>query len=209
MGRSGEELLTWLLRRHAETYLTRHQFEHAETALELAGVHERSASSPGAAVFADLTGYTRLTEESGDAAAAAVALRLADVVSDIAARHRGTVVKMLGDGVHLHFAVPADAVLASLDVVESVRPAGLPPAHIGIEAGPMVYDEGDYFGRTVNVAARIAGQAVADQVLVGEGLASLAAPPGVRLEPMGEVELKGIADRVTLHRAVRDQPAGR
>ena len=51
--------------------------------------------------------------------------------------------------------------------MDTVRRAGLPPAHIGVNAGPMIYDEGDYFGRTVNIAARIASEAGPDQVFVG------------------------------------------
>jgi adenylate cyclase len=207
MGRSGEEMLAWLYRRHSEMYLTQHQFDHAEAALEEAGVHERSAPHPGAAAFADLSGYTRLTEEAGDEVAAAVSLKLAVVVSEIAARHQGTVVKMLGDGVHFHFGEPRDAVLASLDVVDSVRPQGLPPAHVGIEAGPMIYDEGDYFGRTVNLAARIAAQAGPDQVLVGEGFASLVPASRFRLVEVGAFELKGISLPITLYEAVRDDEA--
>ena len=97
-GRSGEDLLTWLFRRHSETFMTQHAIEHAEVALEHAGVHRRTAPNAGAAAFADLSGYTRLTEQAGDDAAALVSIALADLVSEIAARHRGTVVKMLGDG---------------------------------------------------------------------------------------------------------------
>jgi adenylate cyclase len=203
-GRSGEDLLTWLYRRHSEAFLLEHTIEHAEVALENAGVHRRRDPHPGAAAFADLSGYTRLTEELGDDAAARVSIALADLVSEVAARHRGTVVKMLGDGVHFHFADPRDAVLASLDIVEGVEPRGLPPAHIGVEAGPRVYDEGDYFGRTVNVAARIASQARAGQVFVGEGFASLVPPVGFRLREVGARELKGFARPMTLYEAVRD-----
>lgn len=202
-GRSGEDLLTWLFRRHSETFMREHHIKHAEVALEAAGVHERSDPHPGAAAFADLTGYTRLTEEAGDDAAASVSLALADLVSEIAARHRGTVVKMLGDGVQFHFAEPRDAVLASLDVVEGVGPRGLPSAHVGVEAGPMIYDEGDYFGRTVNVAARVASEARSDQVFVGEGFANLVRPDGFLLREVGTFELKGIADPMTLYEAER------
>ena len=66
MGRSGEDLLGWLYRRHAETFSTDHQFTHVETALEHAGVRPRPAPGVEAAAFADLTGYTSLTEEAGD-----------------------------------------------------------------------------------------------------------------------------------------------
>ena len=75
---------------------------------------------------------------------------------------------MLGDGVLFHFKDPQDAVMASLEILDRVRPAGLPPAHVGVNAGPMIYEEGDYFGRTVNIAARIASQAGPDQVFLGE-----------------------------------------
>jgi adenylate cyclase len=95
-----------------------------------------------------------------------VSLKLAELVTEIASRHRGHVVKMLGDGVHFHFEDPYNAVTASLEIVDSVRPAGLPPAHVGVNAGPMIYEEGDYFGRTVNIAARIASRAGPDQVFV-------------------------------------------
>jgi adenylate cyclase len=203
-GRSGEQLIAWLFRRHQEAYMRAHLFDHAETALEEAGVHQRAAPHPAAAAFADLTGYTRLTEEAGDDAAARVALTLADLVSEIAMVHMGTVVKMLGDGVHFHFPDARHAVLACLDIVDAVGPRGLPPAHIGVEAGPMIYDEGDYFGRTVNVAARIAAQAKADQVFVGEGFAELVPPDGFRLREVGTFELKGIAEPMTLYEAVRD-----
>jgi adenylate cyclase len=203
MGHSGEQMLGWLFRRHAETFFTEHQFEHVETALEEAGVRRRSPRGVEAAVFADLTGYTRLTEKAGDEAAAEVSLTLAQLVSEVAARYRGEVVKMLGDGVHFHFRDPGDAIRASLEIVDMVRPRGLPPAHIGVNAGPMIYDEGDYFGRTVNIAARIASQASADQVFVGEDARRAVKADGFRLVEVGAFELKGIAQPVTIYEARR------
>src|SRR5215217_6933791 len=193
MGHSGEQMLSWLFRRHAEVFLTEHQFEHVETALEEAGVRQKAPRGIEAAAFADLSGYTRLTEEAGDDVAAQVSLTLAQLVNEVAAQHRGDVVKMLGDGVHFHFRDPGDAVRASLEIVESVAPRGLPPAHVGVNAGPMIYDEGDYFGRTVNIAARIASQAGPDQVFVGEDVLPHITPSGFRLVEVGAFELKGIA----------------
>jgi adenylate cyclase len=204
VGRSGEDLLGWLFRRHAEKFELEHTFDHLETALEDAGVHRRREGRPKASVFADLTGYTRLTEESGDEVAASVSTRLADLVSEVASRHDGLVVKMLGDGVHFHFDDPRAAVMASLDVADAVGPAGLPPAHIGVNAGPVIYDEGDYFGRTVNIAARIAAQADAGQVFVGADVVPLVEPRGFRLIEVGAFELKGIRDPVVVLQAVRD-----
>jgi adenylate cyclase len=202
-GRSGEALLGWLFRRHSEVFMTEHQFEHVETALEQARVRRRSPRSAEAAVFADLTGYTQLTEETGDEAAAETALELAQLVSEIAARHRGSTVKLLGDGAFLHFRDPADAVRASLEIVALAPSHRLPPAHVGVNSGPMLYDEGDYFGRTVNIAARIASQAQAGQVYVGEALARSVPEDGFRLHEVGEFELKGIAKTVTIFEAIR------
>jgi adenylate cyclase len=203
-GRSGEDLLGWLYRRHSEKFEQEHMFEHLETALENAGVHRKAERRPQASVFADLTGYTRLTEEAGDEVAARVSMTLADLVAGVASRHEGLVVKMLGDGVHFHFDDPHDAVIASLDVIDAVQPAGLPPAHIGVNAGPVIYDEGDYFGRTVNIAARIAAKAGAGQVYVGSDVVPLIEPRGFQLIEVGAFELKGIKDPVTVLQAVRE-----
>lgn len=203
VGRSGEDLLGWLFRRHSDVFSTEHQFQHVETALELAGVRPRPARTMEAAVFADISGFTELTERSGDEAAAGVALTLAEVATDTASRHRGAVVKLLGDGVLLHFKDSADAVRASLDIVEKVPTLGLPPAHVGVQAGPMLYEEGDYFGRTVNLASRIANQAGPGQVFVGEAVADNASEDGFQFVEAGNFPLKGIADEVMIFQAVR------
>ena len=138
-----------------------------------------------------------------------MSLKLAELVNEIASLHKGHVVKMLGDGVHFHFEDPHDAVSASLEIVDSVRPAGLPPAHIGVNAGPMIYDEGDYFGRTVNIAARIAAQAGPDQVFVGPDVAAHVRPGEFHLVEVGAFDLKGIQEAMTLFQAVRnDENAG-
>jgi adenylate cyclase len=204
MGHSAEQIMSWLLRRQGEAFLTEHQFLHVETALEEAGIRQRSPRRNEAAAFADLSGYTKLTEEAGDDVAAHVSLTLAELVSEVAEEHRGEVVKMLGDGVHFHFRDPGDAVRASLEIVDTVAPRGLPPAHVGVNAGPMIYDGGDYFGRTVNIAARIAAQAAANQVFLGEDLVRDVEPRGYRVQEVGQFELKGIARPVTLFEAVRD-----
>jgi adenylate cyclase len=212
IGHSGEEMLSWLFRRHGEVFLTEHLFEHVETALEEAGVRQRSPRGIEAAAFADLSGYTRLTEEAGDDEAARVSLTLAQLVNEVAADHRGEVVKMLGDGVHFHFRDAADAVRAALEIIDTVGPRGLPPAHVGVNAGPMIYDEGDYFGRTVNIAARIASQASENQVFLGEDLVRHVEPQGFQVRKVGQFDLKGIAQPITLYQAVRDRdgsPDGR
>jgi len=205
VGRSGEDLLGWLFRRHSEVFMTEHQFAHVETALDDAGVRPRPPRALEAAVFADLSGYTRLTEESGDEVAVSVSLSLAELVSEVATRHRGEVVKLLGDGVLLHFRDPGEAITASMEIVESAPSRGLPPAHIGVNAGPMIYEEGDYFGRTVNIASRIASRAGPGQVFVGEAVVANVAANGFRLIEVGEFDLKGIALPIRIFQAIPDR----
>src|SRR5690606_5902743 len=79
-----------------------------------------------AAVFADVSGFTALSERSGDRAAD-VALTLAEVAAEVAARHGGEVVEMLGDGVLLHVGDPSGAVMAALEIVAGAEARGLPP----------------------------------------------------------------------------------
>ena len=93
--------------------------------------------------------------------------------------------------------------LAALGMVEELPAAGLPPAHVGVAAGPVVAQGGDYFGRTVNLAARIAAYASAGRVLVSEPVIQRAPPQGVTFVELGLVELEGIAQPVRLLEARR------
>jgi adenylate cyclase len=199
-----EELFLWVFRRHQEHAIVESVIEHVEDALDRAGVAPKRDARPSAIAFLDLSGFTRLTETQGDHAAAELAASLAELVQDGAHRHRGEPVKFLGDGVMFHFADPADAVACALELVEGARGAGLPPAHVGIHAGPIVYRDGDYFGRTVNLAARIADKAGPHEVFVSADTVDACrdGPDGVAFEPAGEFELKGVAGPFRVWRAV-------
>jgi len=176
--------------------------EHVESALEQAGLYRR-LERPPAMCFLDITGYTRLTEERGDAAAADLAARLAGVVRRSSLEHGGTPVKWLGDGVMFYFREPPDAVLAALEMAEVVGRQGLPPAHVGIHAGPVVFQDGDYFGRTVNLAARIADYARPGEVLVSQEVVDAATGGPVTFAEIGPVELKGVPGTLRLYTAHR------
>jgi adenylate cyclase len=180
----------------------RETVEHVEGALERAGLYRR-LERPPAVCFLDLTGYTRLTEERGDAAAADLATRLAGLVRRSSLEHGGTPVKWLGDGVMFYFREPAAAVLAAVEMVEVVGRHGLPPAHVGIHAGPVVFQDGDYFGRTVNLAARIAEYARPGEVLVSQEVVDAADAVPVSFGEIGPVELKGVPGTLRLHTARR------
>jgi adenylate cyclase len=197
-----DRALMAIYRRQQELAWTEHLVEDIETALEQAGVLVRPERVP-AICFLDLVGYTRLTEERGDQAAAEAAAALAAVVNRSSREHGGVPVKWLGDGVMVHFRDPAGAVLAALQMVEQLPSAGLPTAHVGVAAGPVVVQGGDYYGRTVNLAARIADRAGAGQVLVAEQVVATAPPRGVTLVELGQVQLKGISRPVRVLEACR------
>ena len=189
-------------RRQQELTWTEHQIEHIEQALEDAGVSFPAAPAT-AMCFLDLSGYTRLTDEHGDEEAAALAGRLADIVQLRSRSHGGEVVKWVGDGVMFRFRDPSGAVVSSLDMVEEIPAAGLPPAHVGVAAGPVIRQGGDYYGRTVNLASRISDRAESGQVLVSEPVAKMASVRSVTFVPVGPVELKGLTGPVDLFEARR------
>jgi adenylate cyclase len=197
-----ERALLQLYRRHREHVWTEHAINHVEEALEGSGLAERVAQPP-AICFVDLTGYTRLTEERGDEAAAHVAGQLASLVNDISRSRGGRPIRWLGDGGMFHFREPYTAVLAGLDMIERAPAADLPPAHVGIHTGPVISQDGDVYGRTVNLAARIASYAQAGQVVVSEETARRSDHHDLQFAPRGVVDLKGVAQPLPLYQALR------
>jgi class 3 adenylate cyclase len=176
--------------------------EGLEAMLAGVGLHTRS-DHPPAMCFLDIAGYTRLTEERGDAAAAELAEHLGRLVQRESVKHGGRAVKWLGDGVMLHFPNPGRGVLAALDMVDGVTEAGLPPAHVGLHAGPVIFQEGDYYGQTVNLAARIAAQAAPGEVLVSRAMVDVSGGVAVAYSEVGAVELKGVSGATQLYLAHR------
>ena len=175
--------------------------EAVEATLEKAGLHH-AEDEPPAMCFLDLSGYSRLTEERGDEAAAEMAAALGRSVQRSAVDHRGRPIKWLGDGVMLSFSDPGEAVISALELTQAVPAAGLPPAHTGIDAGPVIFQDGDYFGRTVNAAARIAEYAGPGQVLVSDSVVRSTQNPAIRFDDTGAVELKGMPRPIPLHLAI-------
>ncbi len=178
---------------------TAHLIEGFEALMAKAGIHSVLARPP-AMCFLDITGYTRLTQEQGDDAAAEIAATVARLVQRSSVQHGGKLVKWLGDGVMFHFVDPGPGVIAALEMLDGLSTAGLPPAHVGLHAGPVLFQEGDYFGQTVNIAARIAEYARPGEVLVSQEVAD-SHQPGIEFDDIGPVELKGVSGTVHLLRA--------
>jgi adenylate cyclase len=200
----GDQAVLAMYHAHQSKAWLRNIYEGFEAALASRGL-QAHVERPPAIAFLDISGYTRLTEERGDEAARDLATSLGDIVRRTSAQHGGRTVKWLGDGVMFHFPEPSRGVVACLEMSSTVISAGLPPAHVGISAGPVLAQGGDYFGRTVNAASRIAGYARQGEVLVShevvEAAPSLAGM--VMFEAIGPVELKGLAGALDLFRAVR------
>jgi adenylate cyclase len=197
-----ESMILGIYRRQQELVWTADIIEHMESSLEELGVYVRPERPP-AIVFLDLAGYTRLTEERGDQAAAELAGRLGDLVQGFARSHGGRPVKWLGDGVLLYFPDPAQAASAAVAMVRDVPGCGLPAAHAGVAAGPVIAQDGEYYGRTVNLAARLASHARAGETLVDDEVVR-SARTQVRFSDLGSVELKGIPRRVRVHQAMSE-----
>jgi len=212
--RSLPALAEWLTRHHISRAIDDYSISATEQVLAASGyVPERPAVEPAVA-FLDLTGFTSLTHERGDAIAAEMALRLADLASQAVARHQGRVVKLLGDGVLMHFPDIIAAIEATLELMDRLDASGLPPGHAGISQGPMVARDGDIFGRTVNLAARISDATPSGEVYIpasiGDALAGRFVVTGAgtaTLEGIGAIGLASVrrADAVP---GKEDKPRG-
>lgn len=137
-------------------------------------------------LFADLVGFTALAEFEGDDRALEVVLALHARVRALLAEHRAEQVKVLGDGVMLRCDDPADAVRLGLQLVDGDENV-LPPVRVGIHTGPAVSNAGDWYGATVNVAARLCAVAPGGEVMVSEATRSAAS--GLRDVEWGAREL--------------------
>jgi adenylate cyclase len=197
-----DQALVSMYHGHAEHTWMASVVEAVEATLERADLHHTVAEPP-AMCFLDLSGYTRLTEERGDEAAAEMASALGGLVQRSAYGHGGRPVKWLGDGVMLYFTDPDAAVISALELADSVPTSGLPPAHTGIDAGPVIVQDGDYFGRTVNTASRIAAHAGPGEVLVSDSVVRSTRDPTLGFVDVGLVELKGLLRPIALSRAGR------
>ena len=199
-----ERALLAMYHAHQGRSWTGNIIEGFEALLAKAGIHSRLERLP-AICFLDITGYTRLTQERGDDAAAELASTVARLVRRSSVQHGGKPIKWLGDGVMFYFEDPGSGVRAALEMVDGLAAAGLPPAHVGLHAGPVLFQEGDYFGQTVNLTARIADFARPGEVLVSHAVADASQPDGITFAEIGPVELKGVAGATGLLRATLDR----
>jgi class 3 adenylate cyclase len=158
-----------------------------------------------AVLFVDLSSFTPLTSAMGDMTATTILDRFSTLARAIAHRYDGTVVKQIGDGFLVVF----------LDAPSAVRAAGelhrqlceepqFPAMHAGIHYGPVLYREGDYFGGTVNIAARLLTHADRHEIVLTAAARRRAGElDEISFHPLGMHDIKGLDEPFELYRADR------
>ena len=198
--RLSPSIATWLTSHHMTRAIDEYSLVASERILEESGFVPSRGSEQPAVAFVDLTGFTRITQERGDEEAARLALRLGDVTTEVVEPRGGRLVKLLGDGALIRFADAMTAIDGTLDLLESLPRADLPTGHAGVASGPLIARDGDVFGRTVNLAARISDAAPDGRLYVPTDVAAalpaaararlvIAAVEAPLLQGIGRVEL--------------------
>lgn len=158
-------------------------------------------------MFTDLVGSTQMTHERGDYGAQEVVRIHNAIVRSSLAAHRGREVKHTGDGIMASFASSADATRAGLEIQKALadhnaRDGALQVnVRIGLNAGEAVEEEDDFFGTTVQVAARVCDKADTGEVFVTDNVRELSSAHQLKFEDAGQYEMKGVPQPLTLYRA--------
>ena len=139
-------------------------------------------------LFTDLVGFTALTEANGDDSAAELALAFYRRVRSLLAAHDAEEVKTIGDAMMLRSDDAGAAIRLGLGIVRELEAIpGFPAVRVGMDTGPAVERNSDWYGATVNVAARLCAAAGGGQVLISEATVRAANRP--RKIRLGEREL--------------------
>lgn len=165
-------------------------------------------------MFTDLVGSTQMTHERGDYGAQEVVRIHNAIVRSSLAAHRGREVKHTGDGIMASFSSAADATKAGLEIQRTLKAQNALDGalqvrvRIGLNAGEAVEEEDDFFGTTVQVAARVCDKADTGDVFVTDNVRELAGAHRIEFEDAGQYEMKGVPQPMTLYRAVEKNTAG-
>jgi adenylate cyclase len=154
-----------------------------------------------AIAFADLAGYTRLTEEAGELEAVDAVEQFVEAVK-VTLPDDARVIKTIGDEVMVVGSDPSALVdwAVGFQLMQTERP--LP--RIGIHVGGALYRDGDYYGRAVNLASRVGARAAGGEVLVTRDVVE-AAGRHLEFRHIGEVRLKGFSESTELFLATQGE----
>jgi class 3 adenylate cyclase len=126
-------------------------------------------------LFCDLVGFTALTAAEGDLRGADICEEFGERVRPLLREHRAEQVKSIGDALMLRSDEPASGIKLGIRIVSELdQVEGFPPVRVGVHSGPAVARRADWYGNTVNVAARLCAAAGGGQVLASEEAVSAA-----------------------------------
>jgi class 3 adenylate cyclase len=160
-----------------------------------------------AVLFADICESTKLYTTLGDNAARVVVNACLSLIGEVVERHRGRVVKTIGDEVMCVFRRADDAVMAASELqatIDSKRPGkNHVKLHVGLHYGPVLVEDDDIFGDTVNAAAYLTAVAAAEQILTTEATERNLSPElRATVRPVFKAILKGSTDESTVYQVV-------
>jgi adenylate cyclase len=166
---------------------------------------QRSEPAVQTFLFADLSGFTALTEAHGDEQAADLVGGFCAAVRQLLAAHQAQEVKTIGDALMLRTGDAAAAIRLGLCIVHDVGAQhGFPLVRVGMHTGPAVEREGDWFGATVNLAARLSAAASGGEALLTAATRTAAGEvEEVELRERGRWAFRNVTEPVQVYAAVR------
>ena len=166
---------------------------------------QRSESVAQTFLFADLSGFTALTEAHGDEQAADLVGEFCGAVRRLLAAHQAQEVKTIGDALMLRTGDAGAAIRLGLCIVLDVGAQhGFPLVRVGMHTGPAVERGGDWFGVTVNLAARVSAAAAGGEALVTAATRDAAGElAGMELRERGRWTFRNVTEPVPVYAAVR------
>lgn len=159
-------------------------------------------------MFTDIVGSTEMAQRLGDDIAFELVSTHDVIVRAAVSEHGGRVIKHTGDGIMAVFMSPVSAVKAACriqDAVTAIKPEpGRPDfqVRIGAAAGEPIERDNDFFGSTVNLAARLCAHAEPGKVLVTNGIAELCLGKGMQFAEMRDAQLRGFDEPIRTREVV-------
>jgi adenylate cyclase len=154
-------------------------------------------------LFADMAGFTALTEVHGDEHAAELVADFCDEVARRLPGHEAEQIKSIGDAVLVRVPSAAAAIRLGLQVVNEIGGRhSVPVIRVGMHTGTAVERAGDWFGASVNLAARVAAVAAGGEVLITHATRQAAgALPDIDLDDLGTQRFRHVTEPVRLYAA--------
>jgi class 3 adenylate cyclase len=154
-------------------------------------------------VFADLAGFTALTEAHGDQEAIDIAVRFADRVRELLPDYGAEEVKSIGDELMIRVEDPVGAVNLGIRIVDELAFHGSPPVRVGMHSGSATRLGSDWYGGTVNLASRVVDAARPGEVLItAETRRQVQGRDGIEIEERGTRRFKHVVEPIAVYEAL-------